>query len=445
MWIEKLSVENFRLFEKQSFSFHPEFNLIVGENGSGKTSLFTLLTIVLSGWIGNICKIPSKESISFNEYDLRNIVVEYSGELRDNRATFYRIRADWNGLPTTEGKEETSFWNACYESYGRSGKIRPRHELSHINNDFIAFRESHADFTMPLFAAYRCNRLWKPNTSKDKVKTVRKAMEERYERADGYLGWAYAYADDNILMSWIQKLDIIAYQENTKPLGWQVMQNALKASLDSFDLLHFRAKEGQLIILFKDGRRIPFNQLSDGQRTLFAMIGDMVRRAVLLNPQLGEKVLEETPGVVLIDELDLHLHPKWQRRIIEDLRRTFPKIQFICTTHSPFLIQSLREGKLIQLDGETGEEYSDASLEDIAENIQGIEMPQKSLRFTQMMEAAEAYYKRLHECADETDPQTQSLKQRLDELSIPFSDDPAFAAFLKFERDTLVAKEEKEG
>lgn len=208
--------------------------------------------------------------------------------------------------------------------------------------------------------------------------------------------------------------------------------------------MKFMAKEGQLVIFFLDGRRLPFNHLSDGQRTLFAMIGDLVRRAVLLNPHLGDKVLEETPGIVLIDELDLHLHPKWQRRIIEDLRRTFPKIQFIATTHSPFLIQSLRDGGLIQLDGETGEEYSDASIEDIAENIQGVEMPQKSLRFTQMMEAAEAYYKRLHECADATDPQTQSLKQRLDELSIPFSDDPAFAAFLKFERDTLVAKEDKE-
>jgi predicted ATP-binding protein involved in virulence len=57
-----------------------------------------------------------------------------------------------------------------------------------------------------------------------------------------------------------------------------------------------------------------------------------------LNPNLGEKALLETPGVALVDELDLHLHPKWQRRVISDLKKTFPRVQFIATTHSPQLI-----------------------------------------------------------------------------------------------------------
>ena len=65
---------------------------------------------------------------------------------------------------------------------------------------------------------------------------------------------------------------------------------------------------------------------------------DIAKKAILLNPELNEKALEETPGVVTIDELDLHLHPKWQKRVIQDLKRTFPKIQFIATTHSPQLI-----------------------------------------------------------------------------------------------------------
>jgi predicted ATP-binding protein involved in virulence len=83
---------------------------------------------------------------------------------------------------------------------------------------------------------------------------------------------------------------------------------------------------------------------------MLAMVGDIAQKAAKLNPQLGANVLLETPGVVLIDELDLHLHPRWQRRVITDLRRTFPKIQFICTTHSPQLIGQAKSGEIILLD-----------------------------------------------------------------------------------------------
>jgi predicted ATP-binding protein involved in virulence len=142
--------------------------------------------------------------------------------------------------------------------------------------------------------------------------------------------------------------------------------------------------------------------------------------------------------------LDLHLHPKWQRTIIESLRSAFPRLQFICTTHSPFLIQSQRLGNLIQLDKEgdeeaAAEEFHRQSIEDIVEDVQGVELPQKSKRYLDMMEAAESYYRRLHEVADEADTELLSLKKRLDELTIPFGDDAAFAALLKYERGTVAA------
>ncbi len=78
---------------------------------------------------------------------------------------------------------------------------------------------------------------------------------------------------------------------------------------------------------------------------------------------------EKTPGIVLIDEIDLSLHPTWQRRIVGILKEFFPRIQFICATHSPFIIQSLEEGELITLDQPLDSEYSGEGLEDIAEDI----------------------------------------------------------------------------
>ena len=137
----------------------------------------------------------------------------------------------------------------------------------------------------------------------------------------------------------------------------------------------------------KGEHRLSLTQLSDGERSFLALLGDMVRRLALANPDLENPL--EGHGVVLIDELELHLHPTWQRQVVENLRTTFPNVQFIGTTHSPFVIQSLRPGELINLDPEEFGEYADKSIEDIAENIMGVALPQKSKRYLNMMGAAE--------------------------------------------------------
>lgn len=111
--------------------------------------------------------------------------------------------------------------------------------------------------------------------------------------------------------------------------------------------------------------------LSDGYRNVIKIILDIAARMCILNPYLKEKALQETPGIVLIDEIDLSLHPTWQKRIIGILKQLFPKIQFICATHSPFIIQSLEEGESITLDQPLESEYSGESIEDISEDIMG--------------------------------------------------------------------------
>jgi predicted ATP-binding protein involved in virulence len=112
------------------------------------------------------------------------------------------------------------------------------------------------------------------------------------------------------------------------------------------------------------------------------MAADIAIRCATLNPQLGENAARETPGVVLIDEVDLHLHPRWQRRVVDDLLRSFPKIQFFGTTHSPFIIQSLRpiEGVLLlNLDNPQAGDFTNKSVEDITEEVQGVELPVRPL------------------------------------------------------------------
>lgn len=112
---------------------------------------------------------------------------------------------------------------------------------------------------------------------------------------------------------------------------------------------------GMLVASRKDGAQLPFDMLSDGARSMLAMVGNIAYRSATLNPHLREQAPSQTPGIVLIDELDLHLHPNWQREVVDDLRKVFPLLQFVATTHSPFIVQSLRENERINLDDQSRE------------------------------------------------------------------------------------------
>jgi predicted ATP-binding protein involved in virulence len=137
-----------------------------------------------------------------------------------------------------------------------------------------------------------------------------------------------------------------------------VVRNAIIGCLDGVRELYFDFDYGEVIVK-GDSFWQPFSNLSDGLGCMLATVGDIAMKAAMLNPHLGADVLKETPGVALIDELDLHLHPKWQRHVIEDLRRTFPKIQFFATTHSPQIVGETQPESLILLRNERGRIISD--------------------------------------------------------------------------------------
>ncbi len=116
------------------------------------------------------------------------------------------------------------------------------------------------------------------------------------------------------------------------------------------------------IVLSIEGRAQPFSNLSAGQRMMLALVADIAIKAVTQNNYLVPEetpalcngplpdVLAQTPGVILIDELDVHLHPRWQRRVATDLKSTFPKMQFVCTTHSPQVIGEVAPEEIRMLD-----------------------------------------------------------------------------------------------
>ena len=119
-----------------------------------------------------------------------------------------------------------------------------------------------------------------------------------------------------------QRLD-----SNRPSLSFQAAQSSILQILPGVTDLIADLDFGELILIFDDGHRQPFSNLSDGYRNFLILVGDLARCAATLNPHLKEQAIQDTAGVVLIDELDLHLHPTWQRRVIDDLRDVFPALQ----------------------------------------------------------------------------------------------------------------------
>lgn len=424
MRIDRLKVTNFKGFAERELPLHPHVNLVVGRNGSGKTSVLEALSVAIGSWF---LGLQGYDSRNIRPDDVRLLAVAEDDGVRWEPQFPCVVEADGEVL----GAQLT--WSRGLSSAkGRTSYVGAREIKERAAEAAKRVREG-GDEILPVLSSYNTGRLWNTPRAHAKVNGAERiksgAALSRLEAYRNSVDPRVSVAD---LVEWIARRSWQAFQNGGKRNpGFEAAERILVEAIFGAEELYFDAAYGEVIVRFKDGSRQPFNNLSDGQRTMLALVGDIARKAATLNPQLGAEALVLTPGVVLIDELDLHLHPTWQRRVIGDLRRFFPAMQFICTTHSPFLIQSLHPGELINLDPEEAE-YADRSIEDIAEQVMGVEVPQKSERYLKMMDAAEAYFALVR--SDAAPEALRAAEDHLNELSIPFSQDPAFHALLKLQR-----------
>ncbi len=439
MQIDKIELENFRLFAKQEFSFHPRFNLVIGTNGKGKTSLLRALAVALGGWAHAYIKdernrrpiLPEevREVYVDQRFDLsKSTVVAATGQASiidralEEKPGFVR----WTRGKFEGQKEDTL---KGWIQYGNYPMEYPFH-FDVLGQDTLRYIENGGKFNLPLIAFYECDRIW---NSVDSI-NVEASARAKYSRFDAYLDCFHTGANHQLLGKWVLKNELASKQTGVDTPALLSIRAAAKAALPNCAGLRVDFIEGRVLVAFEDGSVTPFDHLSDGQRIMLGLFCDLARRAAILNPHLQGDACAQTKGVVLIDELDLHIHPTWQRGIIANLRKLFPLVQFICTTHSPFLIQAIGDGKLIPADGSDIEEFDYLSIEDIAEDIQGVDMPQRSQRYQEMLLAAEQYFTLLRQDVPEDDEQLRAFKRNLDELAAPFSDDPVHQALMNVER-----------
>ncbi len=439
MRIDKLEIENFKLFAQQTFDFHPNFNLVIGENGSGKTSLLKALAVALGGWAHayikskkNLCPIADDEIREVqidNRFDKtkETFVKAYGkGAIVDQFRKQNEIIAMWTR--ERDENQQRTHGRVWYAPFNKDYEL----DFKKLGSNVLNYIEKGNKFNLPLIAVYECDRLWLVS---DTPLDIESAITERYSRFDPYIDCFHIGFNNDENSKWLIKNELSSLQQGKETPVLQSIRHAAKIALENCTAIRFDIEQSRIIVEFENGKKIPFEHLSDGQRTTVSLFCDIARRAAILNPHLEGNASLETEGVVLIDELDLHLHPKWQRSLIENLRRTFPKIQFICTTHSPFLIQSLRSGEeLIMLDGQPTAQLANKSIEEIAQGIMGVSHPQVSQRYEEMKGVATHYLETLEEASISPEEKLEAFKQRLADVIAPYADNPAFQAILEMER-----------
>jgi predicted ATP-binding protein involved in virulence len=202
----------------------------------------------------------------------------------------------------------------------------------------------------PLFAFYGVDRM-----SRGKAST--KPAPTRPDRWEGYSSALDPAQSDSALLTWLLE-EILAdtvRRQNNEPerfLATAVMDTVAKAT-PGVTRAWYDPKERSPVVRFETGEVATWKELSDGFHAYLSLVTDIARRAVMLNEQDGGDAPTKIEGVVLIDEIDLHLHPRWQRVVLDGLREIFPRLQFVVTTHSPQVLSSAlnRQVRLIR-DGE---------------------------------------------------------------------------------------------
>jgi predicted ATP-binding protein involved in virulence len=434
--IDSVYLKNFKGFEDREFTFTPKFNLLIGVNGTGKTSVLDALAVAAGSWFLGLRGYDTRH-ISSTEVRLAAhafegelsfepqfpVIIRATGQIGETHLTWERTLTSSRGRTTTQGASEVKKIAASFDHHVQQG----------------------AGLELPLISYYGTGRLWlEPRQAKQEaqVKNPEKlAAKTQLSRLAAYRTSVDPRLSVRDLMRWVARQSWISYQQGRESPVFQAVKTALISCVEGAENLYFDPRRGEVVVVMAGQGAQPFVNLSDGQRSMLALVGDIAQKAAKLNPQFGEKVLEETSGVVLIDELDLHLHPRWQRHIIEDLRSTFPQIQFICTTHSPFLIQSLRSGEeLVMLDGQPAAQLGNLPLEEIARGIMGVTKPDVSQRYETMRQAAKNYLEILERAEKEPTEKLAAFKQRLSDTIAPFADNPAFQAFLEMKRAAKIGE-----
>ena len=319
MRLNSINIEGFRGIPNLQLEFPKQVNVLVGVNGVGKSAVLDCTAIMLSRLIGRI-RSSAGTGRYFTHSDINNRRQWTRNEIE---IAFQGKPLRWSVVKTRRGQQKQSI----------SG-------LVDLRKDVELFRSKLAEdeaARLPLAVYYPVNR-----AVLDIPLRIRK--RHPFDRLAAYdQALSGEWSSFRVFFEWFREREDL---ENEKRLDkpefrdsqLQAVRTATERFLAGFRGLKVRRSPLRMVVE-KHGEELIVNQLSDGEKCTLAMAGDLARRMAIANPAMADPLQGE--AVVLIDEIDLHLHPEWQRRIIAALTKTFPKCQFLLSTHSPPILGHL--------------------------------------------------------------------------------------------------------
>ncbi|MFO1380756.1 MAG: AAA family ATPase [Chitinivorax sp.] len=354
MKIRELYLQNFRSFPELHIQFDPLLTVIVGENGVGKTSVLDAIAIAFGRLL---TKLPKIKGVSFKDTDLRMP----ESEKRAPFVHYWMHVADFSEQPIqwSNGKKRDSSEKTRKEilsSILEPEKFKAGYkQIDQFADSLIDRHNSDEGYYMPVIAYYGTNR-----AIIDEVKRRRNFRKE-YSRFESLVSALNPNARFKEVFEWFNAMEDLERRKQQEMQSFNytlpelnAVRRAIESMLPGFSRPRTEVRPLRFVIdrVLDDGtfQTLRIGQLSDGYRVMLGLVMDLARRMAQANPPYENDHGEvpditdplDSPAVVLIDEVDLHLHPRWQQRVLGDLRRTFRNTQFIVSTHSAQVLTTVK-------------------------------------------------------------------------------------------------------
>jgi predicted ATP-binding protein involved in virulence len=329
MIVTRLKLANVRGIEAAEFSFKPGLNLIVGVNGVGKTTALESLAVSLAAVSRHINRLTGPVH-RFAGSDIR----------LGSEALTVESEVSLDGKPYTYLIHQPR--EAAVAQTGKEGLPREQTVETPARSTFVGDKPPVADgkkLLRPLAVLFSTRRA----VPSDRVATKSAA------KGGHAAAFAEAFSQRELRLgefaAWMRAQATLARETTGSVRVLEAFEHAVRRFLQGYTNLRVSDEAAPRLLLDRRGVALPVRQLSDGERGSLALVLDLTRRLAQANPGLDDPAAKG-PGVVLIDEIDLHLHPKWQREIVRNLPDAFPQLQFIATTHSPQVIGEVEHDRI---------------------------------------------------------------------------------------------------